>query len=121
MTPPIPDPRATAVATQSFEVEPLRERLSTFSRGRSLSERWLVPALRSALDEIDRLRSDALKADKAISAALADAKREHRRACECEEPDPVMQADRKFYCHQCSFETGARPRSLEPEMRKDSE
>lgn len=41
----------------------------------------------------------------------------NRRACECAEPDPVMQADRKFYCHTCSFETGARPRGLEPENR----
>lgn len=39
----------------------------------------------------------------------------HRRACECAEPDPVMQADRKFYCYRCSFETGARPTNL-PEL-----
>jgi hypothetical protein len=38
-----------------------------------------------------------------------------RRACACAVPDPVMQADAKFYCHQCSFETGARPTQLEPE------
>jgi len=38
-----------------------------------------------------------------------------RRACSCEAPDPVMQADGKFYCYACSFETGARPNSLEPE------
>ena len=37
------------------------------------------------------------------------------RACSCAEPDPVMQADGWFYCHQCSFQTGARPRNLEPE------
>src|SRR5437868_11642672 len=37
------------------------------------------------------------------------------RACACSEPDPVMQATGKFYCHTCSFETGARPRLLEPE------
>lgn len=36
----------------------------------------------------------------------------HRRACECREPDPVQQADGKFYCYTCSFETGARPQSL---------
>jgi len=23
--------------------------------------------------------------------------------CACEIPDPVMQADRRFYCHRCSF------------------
>ena len=34
-----------------------------------------------------------------------------RTACSCLEPDPVMQADGKFYCHRCSFETGARPAS----------
>lgn len=38
-----------------------------------------------------------------------------RRACECAEPDPVMQADGKFYCYGCSFETGAHPQGLEPE------
>lgn len=37
------------------------------------------------------------------------------RACACDTPDPVMQADGKFYCHRCSFQTGARPESLEPE------
>lgn len=40
---------------------------------------------------------------------------EHPRACGCAEPDAVMQADGKFYCHRCSFETGARPTMLEPE------
>ena|SRR3990167_296997 len=25
------------------------------------------------------------------------------RLCACEIPDPVMQADRRFYCHRCSF------------------
>ncbi len=38
-----------------------------------------------------------------------------RQACSCPDPDPVMQADGRFYCHRCSFQTGARPRSLEPE------
>lgn len=38
-----------------------------------------------------------------------------RRACACSTPDPVMQADRKFYCQACSFETGARPSLLQPE------
>lgn len=45
----------------------------------------------------------------------------HRRSCECAEPDPVMQADRKFYCYRCSFETGARPACLEPEMSQGPE
>ena len=37
------------------------------------------------------------------------------RACDCSISDPVMQADGKFYCYQCSFQTGARPNCLEPE------
>jgi hypothetical protein len=40
----------------------------------------------------------------------------NRRACECDEPDPVMYVNRKFYCYQCSFETGAREMS-KPERR----
>ena len=43
------------------------------------------------------------------------AKEHIRRACACPTPDLVMQADGKFYCYTCSFETGARPNSLEPE------
>ena len=39
------------------------------------------------------------------------------RACRCAVPDPVMQADGKFYCYTCSFETGSRPRCLEPESQ----
>lgn len=37
------------------------------------------------------------------------------RACGCQTPDPVMQADGRFYCYTCSFQTGARPSALEPE------
>jgi hypothetical protein len=37
------------------------------------------------------------------------------QACRCDHPDPVMQADGKFYCYTCSFQTGARPTFLEPE------
>lgn len=40
---------------------------------------------------------------------------ERPTACGCAVPDPVMQADGKFYCHRCSFQTGARPYALEPE------
>ncbi len=42
------------------------------------------------------------------------------RLCVCSEPDPVMQADGRFYCHRCSFQTGARPtplREVEREQR----
>jgi len=57
----------------------------------------------------------ALTAAEARGRQQAEQER-HRRACECQEPDPVMQADAKFYCYRCSFETGARPNSLEPEQ-----
>lgn len=30
-----------------------------------------------------------------------------RQQCACAVPDPVMQADRRFYCHTCSFQVPA--------------
>lgn len=33
--------------------------------------------------------------------------------CVCKIPDPVMQADRRFYCYTCSFQTSARPAGYE--------
>jgi hypothetical protein len=51
-----------------------------------------------------------------LEAALpASSEGAHARACVCMTPDPVMQADGRFYCYTCSFQTGARPRCLEPE------
>ena len=29
------------------------------------------------------------------------------KVCVCAEPDPVMQADRRFYCHKCSLRVPA--------------
>jgi hypothetical protein len=54
---------------------------------------------------------------KMLRQAASDAEQVEtiRRACVCSEPDPVMQADGKFYCYACSYQTGARPRFLEPE------
>ena len=62
----------------------------------------------------DRWRQEWTDALAALRAQPDEVAR-HRRACECAEPDPVMQADRKFYCYRCSFETGARPPMLELE------
>ena len=53
----------------------------------------LCDHLESLLGEVERLTAQVAK----------------RRACNCAEPDPVQQADRKFYCYRCGFETGARP------------
>lgn len=30
-----------------------------------------------------------------------------RKQCACEIPDPVMQADLRFYCYTCSFQVPA--------------
>ena len=63
--------------------------------------------------ESEKTAAATARAEQA-EAQLREA-RAHRRACACAEPDPVMQADGRFYCHTCSFETGARPPNLVPE------
>lgn len=60
--------------------------------------------------QIDHCRADLLRLTQEREQL------QHGRACQCSLPDPVMQADGKFYCHVCSSETGARPRGLEPEQ-----
>lgn len=69
----------------------------------------------SVSDYMTHWEGRALKAEAQVLALQQERDRPTRKACVCREPDPVMQADMKFYCHACSYETGARPSCLEPE------
>lgn len=42
-----------------------------------------------------------------VRAALSRQAEPSRRQCACWIADPVMQADRRFYCHRCSFQIPA--------------
>ena len=66
------------------------------------------------MSDQDHSGADAAAVD--LAGSIAAPQLSHAaRACVCSAPDPVMQADGKFYCHQCSYQTGARPSALEPE------
>lgn len=49
-----------------------------------------------------RLRTEAADAHLTTLQADQDAKKK-ATVCVCEHPDPVMQADGRFYCYQCSL------------------
>ena len=44
---------------------------------------------------------------RALAAAQGTPAAGGSRQCSCAIPDPVMQADRRFYCHTCSFQVPA--------------
>jgi len=94
------------------EVLALREQVATLTR--QLEEARALP-------DWDRRGSAEVGSGACASARSGNEQAEvvtltrQRRACSCASPDPVMQADGKFYCYTCSFETGARPSGLEPE------
>jgi hypothetical protein len=92
----------------SAEIRRLLEKCHEFAVGVNIDghgEEFWEDVRGKLCDELD---------DFLTAAPAAPQEERQRRACSCVEPDPVMQADRKFYCHRCSFETGARPAMLEP-------
>lgn len=72
---------------------------------REEAAQWLedLPEPMSEKETVDAIAAFALH----VSERLAQEARDGRVRCQCAIPDPVMQADRRFYCYTCSLQVPA--------------